>query len=108
MAAAVVNACVALLVVTLLVVRPSALPLLGVVVVLLVLGYRLYISLAREHAQMRLLYRFVGSTGRSAELDEVVSAVLSESAHLLHASQSRLVTAPTGDSSRPLVDVGGG
>ena len=96
-AAAVVNACVALLVVTLLVVRPSALPLLGVVVVLLVLGYRLYISLARDHAQMRLLYRFVGSTGRSAELDDVVSAVLSESAHLLHASHSRLVTAPTGD-----------
>jgi diguanylate cyclase (GGDEF)-like protein len=96
--AAVVNACVALLVVTLLVVRPSALPLLGVVVVLLVLGYRLYISLAREHAQMRLLYRFVGSTGRSAELGEVVSAVLSESAHLLHASHSRLVTLPSGDS----------
>ncbi len=95
-AAAVVNACVALLVVTLLVVRPSALPLLGVVVVLLVLGYRLYISLSREHAQMRLLYRFVGSTGRSAELVDVVSAVLSESAHLLHASHSRLVTVPSG------------
>jgi diguanylate cyclase (GGDEF)-like protein len=87
----VVNSCVSLLFVTLLVVRPTALPLLGVVAALCLMGYRLYVSLSREHARMRLLYRFVGSTGRGAELDEVVPAVLSEAAHLLHAEHARLV-----------------
>ena len=70
--AAFVNTCVALLVVTLIMARPSSLPLLGVVVVLLVLGYRVYVSLARGHARTQLLYQFVEATGRSAELDEVV------------------------------------
>ncbi len=88
---AVSNVCVALLVVTLLLVRPSALPLLGVVMVLLLAGYRVYVTLSRDYTQMRLLYRFVGSAGRSAELLDVVPAVLSEAAGLLKASQSRLV-----------------
>ena len=90
--ATLVNACVALLLVTLIVVRPGSLPLLGFVVILLVLGYRTYVSLVRDHAQMQLLYQFVGSTGRTAELEEVIPAVLREAAQLLQASTARLVT----------------
>jgi diguanylate cyclase (GGDEF)-like protein len=93
-AAAMVNTCVALLMVTLVVARPSALPLLGAAVVLLVLGYRVFMSLARGHAQTELLYRFVRSTGHASELDEVVTTVLSEAAVLLHATRARLVTVP--------------
>ncbi|MDX6301032.1 MAG: hypothetical protein QOF53_2246 [Nocardioidaceae bacterium] len=95
LASTVSNACIALLVVTLLLVRPTALPLLGVVVVLLVLGYRLHVTLSRDYGQMRLLYRFVGSAGRSADLDDVVSAVLSEAALLLKASGARLLVLPS-------------
>ncbi len=89
--AAFINTCVALLVATLVLVQPSALPLLGVVVVLLVLGYRVYISLARGHAQTHLLYRFVDRTSSARSLDEVIEIVLRETADLMHAEHAYLV-----------------
>ncbi len=98
--AALVNSCVALLGVTLVVARPSALPLLGVAVLLLVLGYRVYVGLARGYARLELLYRFVGTAGRAAELDEVVPAVLSEAAGLLQAARAQL--AELSPDGRPL------
>ena len=88
--AAFINTCVALLVATLVLVQPSALPLLGVVVVLLVMGYRVYISLARGHAQTQLLYRFVDRTSSARSLVEVVEIVLAEAAHLMHAERAFL------------------
>src|SRR3954467_7140008 len=94
--AALVNTCVALLVVTLVVTRPIALPLLGVLVVLLVLGYRIYIRLARGYSRMQLLYRFVGSTTHTAELEEAVESILSEAAELLHATTAQLLLLATG------------
>ncbi len=92
--AALVNACMALLVVTLVVARPAALPLLGVVLVVLVLAYRVYVALVRGHARTDMLYRFVGSTGRSSELGDVVGAVLSEAGALLRAERAQLVVLP--------------
>lgn len=89
--AAFINTCVALLVATLVLVRPTALPLLGVVVVLLVLGYRVYISLARGHAQTRLLYRFVDRTSAARSSDEVIEVVVREAAELMHAELAYLV-----------------
>ena len=72
-------------------VQPSALPLLGVVVVLLVLGYRVYISLARGHAQTQLLYRFVDRTSSARSLEQVIAIVLTEAADLLHAEHACVV-----------------
>ena len=89
--AAFINTCVALLVATLVLVQPSALPLLGVVVVLLVLGYRVYISLARGHAQTHLLYRFVDRTSSARSSEEVIEIVLREAADLMHAEHAYLV-----------------
>ncbi|SDR72664.1 Signal transduction histidine kinase [Nocardioides scoriae] len=89
--AAFINTCVALLVATLVLVQPSALPLLGVVVVLLVLAYRVYIALARGHAQTQLLYRFVDRTSAARSLPEVVDIVLGEAADLMHAEHAYLV-----------------
>ena len=89
--AAFINTCVALLVATLVLVQPSALPLLGVIVVLLVLGYRVYISLARGHAQTQLLYRFVDRTSSVGSLEEVIEIVLVEAAGLMHAERAYLV-----------------
>ena len=89
--AAFINTCVALLVATLVLVQPSALPLLGVVVVLLVLGYRVYISLARGHAQTQLLYRFVDRTSSARSSEEVIEIVLTEAADLMHAEHAYLV-----------------
>ena len=96
--AAFINTCVALLVATLVIFRPSALPLLGVVVVLLVLAYRVYISLARGHAQTQLLYRFVDRTSSARSLAEVIEIVLTEAADLMHAEQAFLVE--VGDNGR--------
>jgi diguanylate cyclase (GGDEF)-like protein len=93
--AAMVNTCVALLVVTLVLREPIALPLLGALVVLLVLGYRVYIRLARGYTRLQMLYRFVGSTGHTSDLEEVVGSILSEAADLLHAETTRLVVLPT-------------
>ena len=89
--AAFINTCVALLVATLVLVRPSALPLLGVVVVLLFLGYRVYISLARGHAQTRLLYRFVDRTSAARSSEDVMQIVLRETADLMHAERAYLL-----------------
>lgn len=86
-----INTCVALLVATLVLVQPSALPLLGVLVVLLVLGYRVYISLARGHARTHLLYRFVDRTSSAGSSDEVIEIVLTEAADLMHAERAYLV-----------------
>ena len=89
--AACINTCVALLVVTLIMVRPTSLPLLGVVVVLLVLGYRVYTALARGGARTQLLYRFVERTAAAQEPDDVLHEVLSEAAGLMHAESAHLV-----------------
>ncbi len=88
--AAVVNTCVALLFVTLVVASPSSLPLLGAIVVLLVLGYRVYVSLARGYAQTQQLYEFVEVTSRSAEIEDVIPAILAESARLLKANRAQM------------------
>ena len=95
--AALVNTCVALLLVTLVVLRPMALPLLGALVGLLVLGYRVHIRLARGYTRLQLLYQFVGSTGHTSELTEAVSNILSEAAGLLHATTARLLLLPADD-----------
>ncbi len=89
--AAFTNTCVALLVATLVLVQPTALPLLGVVVILLVIFYRVYISLARGHAQTQLLYRFVERTSSARSSDEVIEIVLAEAAELMHAERAYLV-----------------
>ncbi len=91
LAAACINTCVALLVATLLIVRPTSLPLLAVVVVLLVLGYRVYITLARGHARTQLLYRFVDRTATAQALDDVIRVVLTEAADLMHAESAHLL-----------------
>ncbi|QZY28430.1 sensor histidine kinase [Nocardioides coralli] len=100
--AAFVNTCVALLVATLVVVQPTALPLLGVVVVLLTVAYRVYVSLARGHAQTRLLYRFVDRTSAATSSDEVITVVLDETAALMHAERAYLVqvAGPAADEVR--------
>ncbi len=89
--AAFINTCVALLVATLVIVQPSALPLLAVVVVLLVLGYRVYISLARGHAQTQTLYRFVEQTAAALSLPETAEVVLGQATELLHVERAVLV-----------------
>ncbi len=89
--AAFINTCVALLVATLVIVQPSALPLLGVLVILLVMTYRSYVALARGHARTQLLYRFVDRTSSAHSLEEVVEAVLREAADLMHAEHAHLV-----------------
>ena len=96
-AAAFINTCVALLVATLVLVQPSALPLLGVPVVLLVLGYRVYVSLARGHARTQLLYRFVDRTSSATSSEEVAEMVLAEAADLMHAERAYLVQLLDGD-----------
>ncbi len=98
--AAFINTCVALLVATLVLVQPSALPLLAVVVVLLVLGYRVYISLARGHAQTQLLYRFVERTSSARSWEQVIEIMLAEAADLMHAEHAFLVEITENDALR--------
>ncbi len=88
--AAVINTCAALLLVTLIRTSPSALPLLAMMIGLLAVAYRVYVQLARSAARNELLYRFVGSTGRTAAADDVVLVVLQEAASLLKAEGATL------------------
>ncbi len=98
--AAFINTCVALLIATLVLVQPTALPLLGVIVALLVPGYRVYVSLARGHAQTRLLYRFVDRTSSARSTEELVGIVLQETAELMHAERAYLVELVDADHAR--------
>ena len=98
--AAIVNTCVALLFVVLLISQPSALPLLAVVVVMLVLGYRIYISLALGYARTQRLYEFVGATTRTAEIEDVIPAILLETARLLRTECAQLAILP--DETGPM------
>ena len=92
---ALMNTCVALLVVTLILLRPDALPLLVACFVMLVVGYRAYVRLARVHTRTKLLYKFVGSTGHTSELEDTIASILAEAAQLLQATTAELVVLPT-------------
>jgi diguanylate cyclase (GGDEF)-like protein len=98
--AAVINTCAALLLVTLIRTSPTALPLLGVMIGLLVVAYRVYVRMARSAARNELLYRFVGSTGRTAAADDVIRVVLEEAASLFKSGGATLAIE---DTDRPTV-----
>jgi diguanylate cyclase (GGDEF)-like protein len=93
--AAVVNACMALLVVVLIVREPSALPLVAVIVVILVLGYRRYISVATGYKRMALLFDFIGTSGRETQLATVVRTMLAEAVRIMRAERAELVLVPS-------------
>jgi diguanylate cyclase (GGDEF)-like protein len=104
---AVINTCVAVLVVVLIVNQPSALVLLAVMVLILGLAYRVYVSVVTRYARLELLYRFVGSTGHTTDLDGVVEAVLVEAAGLLRASEAELIVASPDDGASRAVSRNG-
>jgi len=107
--AGMVNTCMALLCVVLVVRAPTAMPLLALPLVLLVVAYRGYMAFGRGYSQLRLLYRFVGSTSRSVELDEAVEALLGEARELLGADRAELVILPVqGESGSRAVLEGSG
>jgi diguanylate cyclase (GGDEF)-like protein len=89
------NCCLSLVVVLLAVVEPLALPLLAVVGVVLFGAYRRYAGTARRYAQLRLLYRFVGSIGRSAALHEALESVLEGGRSVLRAERAELLVPPS-------------
>ena len=95
--AAMVNTCLALVVVVLAVTSPAALPLLGAVFVMLFAAYRGYVSLATGYSRLQLLYRFVGSAGQSADLTDEVALLLREARQLMRADRSELIVLPIGD-----------
>ncbi|NNH21403.1 hypothetical protein HLB01_20465, partial [Bordetella trematum] len=76
LAGALINTSMALLVVVLVAERPAALSLVAVVVVMLAVGYRAYLSVVDGHNRLQALYRFVGSTGTASELDDTLRSVL--------------------------------
>ncbi|ROP44552.1 putative bifunctional diguanylate cyclase/phosphodiesterase [Pseudokineococcus lusitanus] len=89
--AAVINTAAAVLVVVLIEARPLALLVLVVVLAAVGVGYRHYISLVDGYTRVQALYRFVGSTGTSAELPEALSSVLREASGLLRTERAELV-----------------
>jgi diguanylate cyclase (GGDEF)-like protein len=91
MVAALTNTSVGLLVVVLVVTRPSALFLLLAVVATLVLAYRGYTTLSRGHARLESLYRFTDGTGGAVHTDAVVEAVLAQARDVLAAETAELV-----------------
>ena len=89
--AVLINTSVAILVLVLLDVRPMALLVLAFTTAVVLYGYRQYIVLVDGYARLQTLYRFVGSTGRAAELDDVMGSVLAEAGRLLRAERAELV-----------------
>ena len=96
--AAMVNTCLALLVVVLLVSKPDAVPLLGAALLMLVAGYRAHVRLGAGYSRLQHLYRFVGSTERPDTVEDAVAAVLADARQVLRAECAELVVLPDGAS----------
>jgi diguanylate cyclase (GGDEF)-like protein len=92
--AAVVNTCMALLVIVLIVRAPAALPLMVVIVLMLLIAYRTYISLATGYARLALLHEFIGSSGHQTELDAVINTTLTEAVRIMRAQRCVLLLMP--------------
>jgi diguanylate cyclase (GGDEF)-like protein len=93
--AAMVNTCLALIVVVLILEAPVALPLLAAALGMLVLAYRATVALSTGFSRLQHLYRFVGSTARPADLDAAVYAVLSDARRVLRAEVAEIVVLPS-------------
>jgi diguanylate cyclase (GGDEF)-like protein len=89
--AAMVNTCMALLLVVLLTDDPEAIPLLAVAVLVIAIAYRAYVQLERGYSRLRLLYRFVGSAVRAPEVEDAVKVLLNDARELLGADRAELV-----------------
>ena len=92
--AAMVNTCLALIVVVLILQVPVALPLLAAALGMLVLAYRAHVALGAGFSRLQHLYRFVGSTERPADLEAAVAAVLTDARRVLRAEVAELVVLP--------------
>ncbi|RJK97127.1 putative bifunctional diguanylate cyclase/phosphodiesterase [Vallicoccus soli] len=92
--AAMINTCLALLVVVLVLESPGALPLLGAVLLLLVAGYRAYVRLGSGYGRLQLLYRFVGAAQRPGEGGATAAALAEDARELLRADRAELVLLP--------------
>ncbi|RKS77417.1 diguanylate cyclase (GGDEF)-like protein [Motilibacter peucedani] len=93
--AALVNTCLALLVVVLVDVRPEALPLLGAALAMLVVGYRAFVTLGTGYSRLQLLYSFVEIASTTRERGpEAAHTLLREAATLMRADRATLVLLP--------------
>jgi len=92
--AATANTCLASLAVVLLVYEPRAVVFLVVVLLVLYVAYRAYVTLSVGYARVELLYRFVRGAGMSVQLDDAVGTVLREARELMRASNAELVMLP--------------
>ena len=107
--AAMVNTCLALIVVVLVLEAPIALPLLAAALGMLVLAYRSTVALGAGFSRLQHLYRFVGSTAQPADLEAAVQAVLSDARRVLRAEVAELVVLPgTGEPGSRTVLAGDG
>jgi len=94
--AAVVNTCMALLVVVLIIKEPIALPLVGVMLLMLVVAYRAHVALGAGYSRLQHLYQFVGSAERPADADRAIETVLRDARQVLRADRAELIVLPAG------------
>ena len=94
--AALVNTCMALLVVVLVVREPIALSLVAVVLAVLVVVYRAHVALSTGYARLQHLYEFVRSAERPADVDQAVLTVLADARKVMRADRAELVVLPDG------------
>jgi diguanylate cyclase (GGDEF)-like protein len=97
--AALVNTCVALLVVVLVIDEPVGLPLLGVVSVVLVVAYKGHVALSTGYSRLQHLYEFVRSSERPGQLDDAVEAILRDACKVFCVECAELVVLPRANNS---------
>ncbi len=82
---ALVDACAALLVITLLTTEPAGLALLALVVAPLVAAYRLYSSLREQHGHLGQLHELTSQMGGALHADAVLPTLLERAREVMHA-----------------------
>jgi diguanylate cyclase (GGDEF)-like protein len=96
--AALANTSLGLIAASTLVNDPRTAWLLLVVAVILVLAYRAYASLRRQHRNLELLDRFTRQVGRSERTVDAIAAILSQARELLRAEWAEITLLGGGDT----------
>jgi diguanylate cyclase (GGDEF)-like protein len=94
LAGGVTNSAVAVLTVVLIAEAPSALPLLGIVLVVLYFGYRGYTSTAARARRAEALYHFVGSIRATTDVESTVAEVLTGARAVMTCQRVMVALAP--------------
>jgi diguanylate cyclase (GGDEF)-like protein len=101
------NTCLALVIVTVMWIRPSAAWLPFVLAVLMFGAYRIYGSVRQKHESLELLYESTRLFQQSTDVDQVIDTLLRQAREMFRAEVAEIVIIPAGSDAGLYVRLNG-